>query len=601
MHATDQHPALNAAPSAYVYPLLVGQLLTHARGADAGRQIVYRGDVRHSYAQFRERIGRLAGALAALGVGADATVAVMDWDSHRYLESYFAIPMMGATLFTVNVRLSPRQIAHTLRDARASVVVAHADFLPLLEQVRDALGDSTCVIVACDGGAMPATSLPLAGEYERLVAAADPDYPFADFDENARAVLFYTTGTTGDPKGVCYSHRQIVLHALATAAALGAARDGQRLHRDDVYMPITPMFHVMAWGMPYIAVMLGLKIVLPGRYRAHALLDLRQAERVTFSHCVPAVLQMLLDEARLRACDLSGWKMIVGGSALPASLCRAARARRIDVFAGYGMSETGPVVALAQLRGTEGGVDVHADEDAGIDADVGAGIDVDTDVDADINADAGANASDSSVTTAAAHADDETAKRCAAGWPPPLVELRVVDAAMRDVPRDGRPPGEIVLRGPALALGYRGNPQASAALWAGGYLHTQDVAVMHGDGAIRIVDRIKDVIKTGGEWVSSLELEGLLNDIAGIRESAVIGVPDARWGERPAAVVVCERGAPLAAQDVRARLLEHVAANRISRYAVPECERIVFVDALPKTSVGKIDKKSLRRLVERID
>lgn len=354
MHATDQHPALNAAPSAYVYPLLVGQLLTHARGADAGRQIVYRGDVRHSYAQFRERIGRLAGALAALGVGADAIVAVMDWDSHRYLESYFAIPMMGATLFTVNVRLSPRQIAHTLRDARASVVVAHADFLPLLEQVRDALGDSTCVIVACDGGAMPATSLPLAGEYERLVAAADPDYPFADFDENARAVLFYTTGTTGDPKGVCYSHRQIVLHALATAAALGAARDGQRLHRDDVYMPITPMFHVMAWGMPYIAVMLGLKIVLPGRYRAHALLDLRQAERVTFSHCVPAVLQMLLDEARLRACDLSGWKMIVGGSALPASLCRAARARRIDVFAGYGMSETGPVVALAQLRGTEG-------------------------------------------------------------------------------------------------------------------------------------------------------------------------------------------------------------------------------------------------------
>ncbi len=317
MHATDQHSALNAAPSAYVYPLLVGQLLTHARGADAGRQIVYRGDVRHSYAQFRERIGRLAGALAALGVGADATVAVMDWDSHRYLESYFAIPMMGATLFTVNVRLSPRQIAHTLRDARASVVVAHADFLPLLEQVRDALGDSTCVIVACDGGAMPATSLPLAGEYERLVAAADPDYPFADFDENARAVLFYTTGTTGDPKGVCYSHRQIVLHALATAAALGAARDGQRLHRDDVYMPITPMFHVMAWGMPYIAVMLGLKIVLPGRYRAHALLDLRQAERVTFSHCVPAVLQMLLDEARLRACDLSGWKMIGGGSARP--------------------------------------------------------------------------------------------------------------------------------------------------------------------------------------------------------------------------------------------------------------------------------------------
>jgi fatty-acyl-CoA synthase len=407
------------------------------------------------------------------------------------------------------------------------------------------------VIIASDDGAPVTSSLPLAGDYEQLLAAASPDFQFEDFDENTRAALFYTTGTTGDPKGVCYSHRQIVLHALATAASLSSPREGQRLHREDVYMPVTPMFHVLAWGMPYIAVMLGLKIVLPGRYLPEVLLRLRRTEKVTFSHCVPTILQMLISTARQDGQDLSGWKMIIGGSALSATLCRAAVEQGIDVFAGYGMSETGPVVALSQFP-------------------PGAAPD---------------------------DMDENVKKRCMTGRPLPLVELRVVDTGMKDVPRDGATPGEVVLRAPFLTLGYYNKPAASEELWAGGYLHTQDIAVMSADGYLKIVDRVKDVIKTGGEWVSSIEVEGLIVEVPGVAECAVIGVEDHKWGERPLAFIVRRPDSSVAVQDVLDHLFRHVETRRISRYAVPDPTRIIFTDVIPKTSVGKVDKKLLRQRI----
>ncbi len=418
----------------------------------------------------------------------------MDWDSHRYLESYFAIPMMGATLFTVNVRLSPQQIAYTLNDAEADVVLVHADFVPVLESIKGELTGVRKVVVLADGQAVAANTLPVAGEYEALVGKASPDFQFRDFDENTKAATFYTTGTTGDPKGVYYSHRQVVLHTLATALTFCAPREGQRIHREDVYMPITPMFHVLAWGIPYIAVMLGLRTVLPGRYLPDVLLKLRKTEKVTFSHCVPTILQMLLQAAEASGQDLAGWKMIIGGSALSPALCKAARAQGIDVFAGYGMSETGPVVALAQVP--------------------------------------------PGVTPA--DADDDVRRRSLTGRPVPLVDFRVVDIEMRDVPWDGKSQGEIVLRAPFLTQGYFKKPQASEELWAGGYLHTQDVAVVAPDGSVQIVDRMKDVIKTGGEWVSSIEVESLIVEVPGVQECAVIGVKDEKWGERPMAFVVCK-------------------------------------------------------------
>ena len=550
MPATDPHDNLIVpTPSAYAYPLLIKQLLLNSQSLSAGQEITYRGKLRYTFAELRGRIGRLASALESLGVRHGETVAVMDWCSHRYLESYFAIPMMGATLFTVNVRTSPQQIAYALNDSKTEVVLVHADFLPVLEQIQAELRYLRQVVVLADGNPLTSTTLPVVGEYEGLLEPASPEFTFPEFDENTRAALFYTTGTTGDPKGVCYSHRQIVLHALTSATSLCSPRDGQRLHREDVYMPITPMFHVLAWGLPYVAVLLGLRIVLPGRYVPEVLLELKKNEKVTFSHCVPTILQMMLDVAGREGHDLRGWKIITGGAALPPGLCRAAVEHGIDVFAGYGMSETGPTVALSQFP--PGGT--PADQDEGI------------------------------------------RKRCMTGRPLPMVELRVVDADMRDVPRDGKTPGEIVLRAPFLTLGYHNQPEASEALWNGGYLHTQDVAVMTADGYVQIVDRIKDVIKTGGEWVSSIEIEGLIGELPDVQECAVVGVRDDKWGERPMAVLVRKERSALSADDVRRHLLRHVEAKRISRYAVPEQSRISFVTEIPKTSVGKIDKKAIRK------
>jgi fatty-acyl-CoA synthase len=536
--------------SAYAYPLLIGQLLTNALSLYGDQQISYRGEMRYTFADFRHRIGKLASALTGLGARHGTTVAVMDWDSHRYLECYFGVPMMGATLFTVNVRLSSQQILYTLNDARAEIVLVHPDFLPLIEEIRTQLTGNPRFVLLADGHGVPQTEVPLAGEYEALVANASPAFEFLDFDENTKAATFYTTGTTGDPKGVCYSHREIVLHTLATATSLCSPREGQRVHREDVYMPITPMFHVLAWGMPYIAVMLGLRTVLPGRYAPNLLLKLRETERVTFSHCVPTILQMLLQASQDGGADLSGWKIIIGGSALPPTLCDTALERGIDIFAGYGMSETGPIVSLAQLP-------------PGFTGDRA----------------------------------EEVRMRCSTGRPVTMVDYRIVGEDMQDLPRDGKSQGEIVLRAPFLTKGYFGKPEASEALWSGGYLHTQDVAVMGPDGFVRIVDRIKDVIKTGGEWISSIEVENLITMVSGVMECAVIGVADAKWGERPMAFVVRKAGADVLQETIRVQLMAHVDSRRISKYAVPEAERIVFVEQIPRTSVGKINKKQLRENV----
>jgi fatty-acyl-CoA synthase len=549
MHANET--LITPTPSAYSYPLLVKQLLLNSLSLYADQEVVYRGEQRYRFRDFPQRIGRLANALSSMGVCHGTTVAVMDWDSHRYLESYFGIPMMGATLFTVNVRLSQQQILYTLNDSRAEVVLVHADFVPVLEQIRDELTSVRHVVVLADGEPMPDTRMVLAGEYEALLADAQPGFEFRDFDENTRAAMFYTTGTTGDPKGVTYSHRNIVIHAMATAMSLCAPREGQRLHREDVYMPITPMFHVMAWGMPYIAVMLGLKTVLPGRYIPERLLELRETEQVTFSHCVPTVLQMLLQASRSVGKSLFGWKLIIGGSAFSPALCDAAMELGADVFSGYGMSETGPIVALAQLP----------------------------------------------PGYKPASREEEVRLRCSTGRPVAMVDFRVVDGNMKDVVRDAKSHGEIVLRAPFLTMSYANKPEASEELWAGGYLHTQDIAVRGPDGFVQIVDRIKDVIKTGGEWVSSIEVERLIAEGPGVLECAVVGVPDEKWGERPVAFIVRRPDAGVTSQSVRDHLMTHAQVNRISRYAVPEAERIAFVEEIPKTSVGKIDKKRIREWI----
>jgi fatty-acyl-CoA synthase len=540
---------LETTSFAYAYPLLIKSLLHTPLTSAADQQIVYAERVRYTYRTFRDRIARLGSALTDLGIRPGDTVGVLDWDSHRYLECYFAVPSIGAVLHMVNVRLSPEQILYTINHATDDILLVHAEFLPILEGIRDRIETVRTVILLADDDQRPATTLALAGEYEELLAAASPDFEFPDFDENTRATTFYTTGTTGLPKGVCFSHRQLVLHTLAVAATFGANPTQGRLHRGDVYMPITPMFHVHAWGFPYVATMLGIRQVYPGRYTPERLVRLFLQEKVTFSHCVPTLLHMLLTCPETKDIDLSGWKVVVGGSALPKRLATIALERGIDVFAGYGMSETCPVLTIAHLPPRREGSELATD----------------------------------------------AATRCRAGRVIPLVELQIIGPDGEILPQDGRSAGEIVARAPWLTQAYFRNPHATTDLWRGGYLHTGDIGTIDEDGWVQITDRAKDVIKTGGEWVSSLEIEDILAQQAAVSEAAVVAIPDQRWGERPLALVVLKPDADesVTPQQLREHVARYAEKGLISKYAVPDT--IQLVDAIPRTSVGKVDKKALRQ------
>jgi len=539
--------AIARTPSAHEAPLSIGQILDRGLATSPQQEIVYGDRLRHSYVTFAGRVRRLASALAKLGVAPGNTVAMMDWDSHRYLEAFFAVPMMGAVLHTVNVRISPEQILYTINHANDDVILVNAEFLPIIEAIHAKIRPGVKLVLINDGAEAPDTAVPFVAEYESMLAAASPSFDFPALSEDTRATTFYTTGTTGLPKGVYYSHRQLVLHTLAVAAALGNAPHAT-FSSGDVYMPITPMFHVHAWGLPYVATMLGVKQVYPGRYVPDVLVGLIGRERVTFSHCVPTILQMMLASPAIANVDLSGWKVIIGGSALPVALARAAVERGIDIIAGYGMSETCPILTLAHLR-------PHMrDWDA----------------------------------------ETRLAYLVRAGRPIPFVQLRIVDVEMKDVPHDGTSQGEVVVRSPWLTQGYLGEPDRSEELWKGGWLHTGDVGVVDADGYLKIVDRIKDVVKTGGEWVSSLDIEDLILRVPGIAEAAVVGIPDDKWGERPVALVVAKAGTPDApTEDAVRRHCSHFAGQgTISKYAIPD--RVYFVDSIPKTSVGKLDKKVIR-------
>jgi len=534
-------------PSAHDASLSIGQILERGVAVAPAQEIVYGAKLRYTYRTLAERVSRLASALTELGVEPGGTVAIMDWDSHRYLECFFAVPMMGAVLHTVNVRISPEQVLYTINHAEDDVILVNSEFLPILEAIHAKIRPGVKFVLISDGAAKPETTLQFAAEYESMLGASKASFAFPDLDESTRATTFYTTGTTGLPKGVYYSHRQLVLHTLAVTAALANTPHATFTSRD-VYMPITPMFHVHAWGLPYVATMLGVKQVYPGRYVPDMLLSLIEREKVTFSHCVPTILQMMLASPAVAGVDLGAWKVIIGGSALPLPLARAAVERGIDIIAGYGMSETCPILTLAHLT---------------------------------------------PQLFEAMPAAESLPYRCKAGRPIPFVQLRIVDEAMDDVAHDGTSQGEIVVRSPWLTQGYLNEPARSEELWHGGWLHTGDIGTIDQHGYVKIVDRLKDVVKTGGEWVSSLDLEDIILRAPGVGEVAVVGIPDERWGERPVALVVAKPGVAGPSQDtIREHVEDYAQRGIISRYAVPD--RVHFVDAIPKTSVGKLDKKVIR-------
>ncbi|MCX6221344.1 MAG: fatty acid--CoA ligase [Bacteroidia bacterium] len=532
--------------SAYEYPLLIKQLFEAPLANHPNQEIIYRDQLTITYKVWKERVHRLANALTSVGVVEGSTVAVMDWDSHRYLEAYYAVPMIGAVLHTINVRLSSEQMVYTIDHAEDDVIICHTDFLPLLEGIRGRIAEGRKFILIDEGGEIFKNHFQFEGEYEKMLADASPEFNFPDLDENTRATTFYTTGTTGLPKGVYFSHRQLVLHTLSTTAALAANAVQGRLHRGSVYMPLTPMFHVHAWGIPYIATFLGIKQVYPGKYIPAMLLKLLETHKVTFSHCVPTILNMLLKDPASAQCDFSRWTCVIGGAALPRALTIEALKRGIDIFGGYGMSETCPVLSLSQLLEKE--LELPMEEQADL--------------------------------------------RSRTGRPIGLAQIRVVDTEGRDVPNDDKTPGEIIVRSPYLTQGYLKDHVHSEKLWEGGWMHTNDVACVNIGGSIRITDRTKDVIKVGGEWLSSLEMEDVIAKYEGISEVAVIGAPDLNWGEIPLAIVVPKPGAIFHIRDITHLVKASVDSGVLPREAITM--KVKRADEIPKTSVGKVNKVALR-------
>ena len=537
------------AGESYAYPLIIKKLLKTPLIYSPQREIVYSDQLRYNYRTLNERIHRLAGGLEKLDVKPGDTVAVFDYDSHRYLECFFAIPMMGAVLQTINWRLSADQILYTINHAEAKMIIIHADFLPILEDIRDKLETAKTVVLISEAEAKPDTRLKFVAEYEELLQSASAAYAFPDLDENTKATTFYTTGTTGNPKGVYFSHRQLVLHTLAVAVACGVYHTIGRFRSNDVYMPLTPMFHVHAWGYPYVATMLGVKQIYPGPYEPQKLLKLIEDEKVTYSHCVPTILQMLLNCPAVKEVDLSNWKVVIGGARLPKGLARAAKELGVEIHAGYGMSETGPVMSMATPH--EDMLDWEEDE-----------------------------LLDVIVKT---------------GKPIPLAEIEVFDAQEKALPHDGESSGEVVMRSPWLTQSYFNESEKTKELWRSGWMHSGDVGYIDAEGYLQITDRIKDVIKSGGEWISSLDLENLMSQHEAVLESAAIGVADEKWGERPLMVVTLkpEYKDKVSAEDFRQFMKKFADEGKLPKYAVPD--RYEFVEQIPKTSVGKLDKKMLRK------
>ncbi|MFN3383672.1 MAG: AMP-binding protein [Archaeoglobaceae archaeon] len=407
------------------------------------------------------------------------------------IECYFAIPMMGAVLHTVNVRLSPDDILYTMQHAEDEVVLVYKDFVPLMESIAGNLSTVKKYVVMTDD-AMPETKLADLG-YEEMLKKASKSYEFPDFDERTMATLSYTIGTTGRPKGVWFTHRQLVLHTLAGCVGLTGTRSPLRLTGDrEVYMPLTPMFHVHTWGVSYVVTLLGYKQVYPGRHEPLMIVRIVFTEGVTFTHCVPTILQMIVDNLP-PGIKFNNWKTLIGGSKLPKGLAIRAREKGILTMAAYGMSETCPALTAGYIKPHL--LDLSEDEKM-----------------------------EYGIKT---------------GTPLPLVYLRVVHEDFTDVKKDGKDMGEVVVRAPWLTQSYLKDEEKTKELWA------------DEEGYITIVDRLKDVIKSGGECISSLTLENLLSMHPKVREVAVIGKPHEKWGERPMAIIVPMPNEKPSAEEMR--------------------------------------------------
>jgi acyl-CoA synthetase (AMP-forming)/AMP-acid ligase II len=531
------------------YQLTIDKLLSQTVHRRSMSEVVY-GKTRYTWVEFYSRVKKLAAGLEGMGVRKGSKVAVIDFDTNRYLEAYFAIPMMGAIMHTVNIRLPPEHIAYTMGHAGDDYVLLRDDFVPMGAKVASAVPSIKGVVTMSDSGSAPSLPLMNVRFYDDLMSQSEGDYQFPQLDENTQATLFYTSGTTGMPKGVWFTHRQIVLHTLGFMNGLANAAPGHGLGARDVVLPMVPFFHVHSWGIPYGVAMNGQKFVLAGKYDPATILELIAREKVTFSDMVPTLLNMIVSHPSVGQYGgaLQGWKVVVGGAALPKDLAARAARLGIRVMSGYGLSETGPVLTLA-------------------------------------------NPNERYALMREEELLDGLLLKT--GIPLPLVEVRVVDDAMKDVPRDGRSAGQIVVRAPWLTKEYYRDAEKTKELWAGGWLRTGDMAVVDDEGYLTIVDRMRDAVKSGGEWIPTLILEDIIVRHPAVMEAAVVGAKDQRWGERPVAVVSLRAGQNAEEGELRSHCQRFVDQGKIAKFWVPD-RFVVVAEPLPKTSTGKLDKKPLR-------
>jgi fatty-acyl-CoA synthase len=495
------------------------------------------GETTTTVADLALRVRRLATALDALDVAADARVATFCWNTARHLELYLAVPCTGRVLHTLNIRLFPDQLTYVANHAEDDVVFVDRSLLPVFGPLRERMSTVRHVVVIDDGAQHPLPDG--AHDYEELLAAATPfDGRFVVDDEQRAAALCYSSGTTGHPKGVVYSHRSTLLHSLIALTV-----DGLGLAERDVLMPVVPMFHANAWGLPYGALLAGSSIAFPGpNMTPEAIVEMLARHRVTVTAGVPTIWMGALP--LLEKHDLSALKRIIcGGSAVPRSLSEAYRAAiGVPILHAWGMTETSPI---ATVSGDRSGYDSVDD-------------------------------------------DSRAAGRARQGWPVPLVELRVVDPDTGEPqPWDDRATGEIQAAGPWCAAGYHRGEGGGQQFTADGWLRTGDVAAFDSYGSVRLVDRTKDLVKSGGEWISSVELENAIMSHPKVAEAAVIGIAHERWSERPLACVVVAPGESLTAEEVRAHL-----TPLVPKWWLPDA--VEFIDEVPKTSVGKFSKRGLR-------
>jgi len=524
------------------FPLTLQHAFNRAVRLFSKKEIVTQTDSglhRYTFQEWGKRTLQLANALNRAGVKEGDRIATFGWNTYRHLELYFAIPCLGAVLHTLNIRLFAEQLVYIINNAEDAMIFVDGDLVPILEGLADQLKTVKQYVVM--GDAPNATGkLQPSIDYETFIAGQPEHFDWPQLDENAAAAMCYTSGTTGNPKGVVYSHRSIFLHSMGVGLA-----DGAGLSEQDTVLPVVPMFHANAWGFPHAGVMMGSKLVFPGRFMdPMRVAHLMSQERITVAAGVPTIWIGLLNALDKEQIDLSSLRAIYcGGSAVPKSLIEGLWRKGLTIVHAWGMTETSPLASLSKLRSHQ--MHLPLEEQFRIKARQGTIL--------------------------------------------PAVEFRVVNIETgQEVPWDNTSYGELQVRGPWIARAYYHDNESSAK-FAEGWLRTGDVAVVDEDGIIQLVDRTKDLVKSGGEWISSVELESLIMGHPKVLEACVIGVPHPKWDERPLAFVVAKPD--YAGQITKDEIIEYLSPH-VAKWWLPD--DVVFIDAIPKTSVGKFDKKVLR-------